>query len=155
VRRLCATLLLIPAVAGCGGAPGPPTTTLTDGTTVGADRYLADTAAAAAAVREFNSELAVVAPSVTRQALQRVAPRLEPSLSSARLVSQRLSAARLEDQRLEAQRGRDADAFAATVLAMERVHGAAVAGDPGAALAAARELQASVATMRATAASSP
>lgn len=155
MRHLCAAVLLIAAAAGCGGAPGPPTTTLTDGTTVGADRYLADAAAGAAAVRAFTAVLGEVAPAATPSALQRLAPRLETPLASARLVSQRLSAARLDDQRLESQRGRDAASFAATVTAMERVHGAAVAGDPSEAQAAARELEISLAAMRSAATTGP
>jgi hypothetical protein len=154
-RRLFATALAVAVFAGCGGSPGPPTTTLSEGTKVDAGRYLADTAAGAAAVRSFNSELARVGSPATPEGLQEVASSLAPPLESARVVAQRLSAARLDDQRLESQRGRNAASFAAAVDAMEKVHGAAVAGRPVDTRTAAQELQATLVALRDLATSSP
>lgn len=148
---LCAVAVL----AGCGGSEGPPTTTLSEGATIDAERYLADTAAGAAAVRSFNSELAKVGSPATPEALRSIAPSLEPPLASARLVAQRLSAARLDDQRLESQRATQARGYAVAVAAMERVHGAAMAGNPADTQSAARELATSVDSLRTLSVPSP
>jgi len=146
---------VVVASAGCGGSTPAPTTTVAEGATVDAQRYLADSAAGAAAARSFATELAAVGSPATAPALKAVAPRLEPPLASARLVGQRLTAERLADRRLDEQRGRNAAAFGAVVAAMERVQAAAVAGDPAAARAGSQELVATLDALRAAAVTTP
>lgn len=144
-----AAAVLAGALAGCGGSTPAPTTTLADETRVDAERYLADTAAGADAVRSFAAELATVGTPATPARLKAVAPRLDPPLAAARLAGQRLAAERLADRRLEAQRAGSATTYAAAVTAMERVRAAAAAGDPTAARTAAQALATTLDALRA------
>ena len=146
---------LVGVLAGCGNSTPAPTTTIADNTRVKADRYLADSAAGAAAIRSFAAELAVVGTPATPARLKAVVPRLDPPLATARLVGQRLSAERLADRRLEAQRAGDATSFGAAVTAMEQVRAAAAVGDPVAARAAAQGLAASLNALRGVSATAP
>lgn len=143
-----AAAVLVGVLAGCGGSTPAPTTTVADETRVDAERYLADAASGAAAVRAFAAELGTVGDPATPARLRALAPRLDPSLATARLVGQRLRAERLADRRLDAQRAGSAAAFAAAVAAMERVRAAAAAGDPAAAKAAAQSLATTLETLR-------
>ena len=145
-----AAAVLVGALAGCGGSTPAPTTTVADETRVDAERYLADTAAGADAVRSFAAELATVGTPATPARLRAVAPRLDPPLAAARLVGQRLGAERLADRRLEAQRAGNATSYAAAVAAMEQVRAAAAAGDPAAAKTAAQALATSLDALRAS-----
>jgi hypothetical protein len=132
VRHGIATLttLVLVVAAGCGGSsPGPPTDTVADGTRVEADRYFADSAAGASAVRAFSREMATIVNPAGPNELKRLAPRLLPPLTQAKLVSQRLSAERLDDARLDQQRARRATQYQAVVAAMDQVTAAAEAGD--------------------------
>ncbi len=147
-RALIVAVLIAVLSAGCGNETSPPTTTLAEGSRIGADRYLADVAAAARAVRAFNAELATVGSPATPARLRDVAPRLAAPLDAARLAAQRLDAARLDDQRLEAQRVRDADSFATAVDAMQRVVLAAEARDPAQVKAAASDYAAALDALR-------
>lgn len=139
---------LVVASAGCGGTTPAPTTTIAEGATVDAGRYLADAAAGAAAARAFASELGTVGTPATASALKAVAPRLDEPLASARLVGQRLTAERLADRRLDEQRGRNAVAFGAVIAAMERVQAAAAAGDPAGTRAGSLELSVTLGALR-------
>lgn len=139
-----AAAVLVGVLAGCGNSTPAPTTTIADNTRVKADRYLADSAAGAAAIRSFAQELAAVGTPATPARLKAVVPRLDPPLATARLVGQRLSAERLVDRRLEAQRSGTATQFAAAVTAMEQIRAAAAAGDPVAARSAAQGLSVSL-----------
>lgn len=134
-------MLVAVIVAGCGGSSlGPPTDTVADGTRVDAERYLADSAAGAAAVRAFSREMATIVNPAGPNELKRLAPRLRPPLTQAKLVSQRLSAERLEDSRLDQQRARRATQYQAVVAAMDQVTVAAEAGDAQRAQEATTEL---------------
>lgn len=153
MRTLVAIIAAIPLlVAGCGANAGPPTTTVAAGTVVTPERYLADTAAAAAAVRAFAVELGGIGTAevpATPARLRALAPLLDPPLATARLVRDRLSAERLADQRLDRQRALRAEQFAAAVSVMERVRTASAAGDAAAASAAADELRQTLEVLRA------
>lgn len=157
MRKLVTFLALIPVlVAGCGdGSLTAPTTTVATGTRVTPERYLADAASGAAAVRTFAQELATMGPVATESGLKALAPRLSAPLDQARTVGQRLEAARLVDRRLEEQRTRTATAFRAVVTAMEGVAAAAGAGDPPGAKVANETLRASIDALRAVPASAP
>ena len=135
-----ALVMLLGILTGCGNSAGPPTTSATVGASVGADRYLADTAAAAHAVRVFAAVLDTKGAPATPELLKRMVSQLDPPLAQAKLAGQRLSAEVVADRRLEAQRSQSAASFATTVTAMERVRDAAAAGDPAAARAASIEL---------------
>jgi len=138
----------VSVVAGCGGSTPAPTSTVADGTTVDASRYLADSAAGAAATRAFASALESVGAPATPARLRAVSVQLEPPLASARLVGQRLAAERLADRRLDEQRGRNAVAFGAIIAVMERVQAAAEAGDPAGTRAASQELAVTIEALR-------
>lgn len=146
-----AAAVLVGALAGCGGSTPAPTTTVAEETQVDAERYLADAAAGADAVRAFAAELGAVGTPATPARLKAVAPRLAPPLAVARLVGQRLGAERLADRRLDAQRAGNASSFAAAVAAMEQVRAAAAAGDPAGAKTAAEALATSLDALRAAA----
>jgi hypothetical protein len=107
-------------------------------------RYLADSAAAAAAVREFSQELAAIGPTATRARLRAVAPELGPPLQRAARLAGRLSAERLADHRLEAQRLRVTPLLAEVVAAMGEVNNEAAAGRPHRAAEAIRHFTAAV-----------
>lgn len=143
-----AAAAVVGVLAGCGNSTPAPTTTLVENARVDADRYLADSAAGAAAIRSFTAELATVGAPATPARLKAVVPRLDPSLATARLVGQRLSAQRLADRRLEAQRAGDATSFAAAVTAMGQVRAAAASGDPAAARTASQGLAAALDALR-------
>ncbi len=127
-------------LSGCGSSTAPPTTRATTGESVGSDRYLADTAAAADAVRAFADALNKVGSPATPERLKAVAPQLDPPLERAQLAGQRLTAERLADRRLDEQRTRSAAGLAAAVDVMERVRDAAAAGDPATVRTAVDEL---------------
>ena len=150
-----AAAALVGVLAGCGNSTPAPTTTIADNTRVKADRYLADSAAGAAAIRSFAAELAVVGTPATPARLKAIVPRLDPPLATARLVGQRLSAERLADRRLEAQLAGVATSFGAAVAAMERVLAAAASGDPVAARTAAQGLASSLEALRLPAIAGP
>ena len=119
-------------MSGCGNSTPPPTTTATDGASVGSDRYLADTAAAAAAVRGFVQALGEVGTPATPERLKALVSKLDPPLERAQLAGQRLTAERLADRRLDEQRTRSAAGFAVAVEAMNRVRDAAAVGNAAA-----------------------
>jgi hypothetical protein len=131
VRHIVTLVLVVASAvfAGCGGSTGPPTTTVANGTTVAADRYLADTAAAAEAVRAFAATLSAVPAPATPERLKAIVPQLDPPLTRAKLAGQRLSAEVLADRRLDEQRSRGAVGYASAITAMERVRNAAATGD--------------------------
>ena len=131
---------------------GPPTTSATVGAAVGADRYLADTAAAADAVRAFAAALDTKGAPATPALLKGLVPQLDPPLTRAKLAGQRLSAEVVADRRLEEQRRQSAASFATTVTAMERVRDAAAAGDPAAARTASIELTQALTALKGAAA---
>ena len=131
---------------------GPPTTSATVGASVGADRYLADTAAAADAVRVFAAALDTKGAPATPELLKGLVPQLDPPLTRAKLAGQRLSAEVVADRRLEAQRRQSAASFATTVTAMERVRDAAAAGDPAGARTASIELTQALTALKGAAA---
>ena len=101
-----------------------------DGAQVSPQRYLADSAAAAAAVNAFSAVLDEVAPTAGKERIFAVAPRLEAAYTQTSAIADRLGAQRLEDRRLEAQRARAAAALDAVVVAMRLVSDAAGAGQP-------------------------
>jgi hypothetical protein len=135
-------------LTGCGNSTGPPTTSATTGASVGADRYLADTAAAADAVRVFAAALDTKGAPATPERLKALVPQLDPPLARAKLAGQRLSAEVVADRRLDKQRSQSAAGFATTVTAMERVRDAAAAGNPGAARTASIELTQALTALR-------
>lgn len=135
---------LLLALTACGGSEGSPTTTAATGERVSAERYLADTTAAAASVRAFATALDTQGAAATKEVLAAMVPRLDPPLAQAQLASQRLNAEVLTDQRLETQRGAYAIAFAAAVSSMKKVREAAVAGDGAATRDASTELSQSL-----------
>lgn len=149
-------VLVAVVASGCGdGSLSVPTATVATGTRVSPERYLADAASGAAAVRTFAQELDTMGPVATESGLRAVAPRLTAPLDQARTVGQRLEAERLADRRLEDQRARTAGAFRAVVTAMEGVVAAAGAGSPDGAQAASRALRTAIDALRAIPASSP
>lgn len=138
------------AAGGCGGGGSleASTTPLPVGTEVGAHRYLADSAGAAAALRDFARVLDGVPEPATPAALQRAGERLREPLMRAERISARLSAARLADRRLERQRARAAEELVAAVATMRRVTEAAEAGDARAAARAADDLRQRLSALR-------
>lgn len=134
-------------LSGCGNATAPPTTSAAQGTSVGADRYLADSAAAAAAVRAFAAALDTKGAPATPELLKAMVPQLDPPLARAKLAGQRLSAEVVADRRLDEQRSRSAASYAKTVTAMERVRDAAAAGDAATARTASTELAGTLTTL--------
>lgn len=141
----------MPALAaGCGseGSLAPSTAPLREGTQVSPQRYLADAAAAAAAVSDFSIALASVGEVARPVTLRRAAPELRASLERVAALSARLDAQRLQDRRLEVQRDRAADALDAVLTAMTQVVEAAEAGDGAAAAAAAGEYSTAVGVLR-------
>ncbi len=148
--RLVVTVALaisLGLLSGCGNATAPPTTMAAEGASVGPDRYLADAAAAADAVRAFSTALRGVGSPATAQRLKAVVSKLDPPLERAKLAGQRLSAERLADRRLDEQRARSAAGFAAAVDAMTRVRDAAAAGNAAAARSASTQLAQALATL--------
>lgn len=150
MHRLVTVVLVSMSVglAGCGGSEGPPTTTVATGERVSAERYLADTAAAAASVRAFAAALDTGSAPATKEVLAEMVTRLDPPLAQAQLASQRLSAEVVTDQRLETQRGAHSVAFAAAVSSMQKVRDAAASGDGAATRDAATQLAQSLAGLQ-------
>jgi hypothetical protein len=144
---LVAALLL--ALAGCGGAPPTATRTLATGSQVGPQRYLADTAEGAAAVRDFAAVLDRMAVGTTPARIRGLAAGLDAPLARARLAKQRLGAERLEDRRLESQRKAAAAGYASVLGWMERTASAAHAGNQAALRSAAVGLRRAVERLRA------
>ena len=142
-----ALVMSLSVVSGCGNSTPPPTTTATDGASVGSDRYLADAAAAAAAVRVFAIALGEVGTPATPERLKALVSKLDPPLERAQLAGQRLTAERLADRRLDEQRMRSAARFAVAVDAMKRVRDAAAAGDPTTARTASTDLAQALSTL--------
>ena len=135
-----ALVMSLGALSGCGNSAAPPTSSATVGASVGADRYLADTAAAAEAVRAFAAALDTQGVPATPEILKAKVPQLDPPLARAKLAGQRLAVEVVADRRLDEQRGRSALSFAKTITAMERVRDAAAAGDAATAQTASTEL---------------
>lgn len=143
-------LLATTLAAGCGdGSLAARTTPLLLETQVSPRQYLADTVAAADAVRQFSDALATVGPRPAPAALERAAREMEDPLVAGRRLLDRLEAARLEDHRLERQRERVAEALGDVVAAMERTRDAAVVGDPARAAQESRGFASAVARLRA------
>lgn len=119
-------VLLLVGVAlllgGCGTPSAPVATApLEDGTSVSPRRFLADAAAAAAAVRDFADVLDRAGPEATPARMGAAARDLPEPLERARLMVRRLSAARLVDQRLEAERVRVVPRLSAVIETMDAV----------------------------------
>jgi hypothetical protein len=140
--------LALVGAAGCGDQAGPPAAPLEPGTRVSPQRYLADTAAAAKAARDFTAVVQRAGPRLTAASLRSAAPALSATLARAELAAERLSAQRLEDRRLERQRVRAAPLYAVVVADMRRVVAAARAARPAPAAAAARRLGADMDALR-------
>ncbi|MCU0306849.1 MAG: hypothetical protein MUE51_03600 [Thermoleophilia bacterium] len=149
-RRLIVlgALALALALAGCGGSLGPATTPLAPGTTVSAERYLADTAEAADAARDARAALVRLPPAPTPAELRAVAAPLTAAAGRVRLARDRLAAARLEDQRLDAQRRRAVAAYVPFSTALDRMAAAARRGDPEGAAVASAALAGAAAALR-------
>lgn len=156
LRRAVAALLLAAAAAfgaACGEADAPvATTTVPDGTTVPAKRYLADVAAAAAATRDVAAVLRSGATVATPARLTALASALEEPAGRTRVLAQRLTAARLADSRLEGQRAQVAPSYRAVSVAVDDLLRASEDGDAAAAVAASTRLAASLDSLRAVAA---
>lgn len=143
---LCALAL---AGAGCGGDPlGPSTATVADGTQVSAQRYLADSDEAAAAVSAYSAVLERVGPVARPLALRALAPELADIVRRARVAHGRLMAQRLEDARLEEQRAEVVPLLGEVVAAMEQFAAEAAAGRPVLAAAAAERFSEAVEALR-------
>jgi hypothetical protein len=110
-------------------------------------RYLADSAGAAAAIRDFSEKLAAIGPTATRARLRAAAPELGPPLERAARLSARLGAERLADHRLEAQRERVTPLLAEVVTAMTEVNSASAAGEPRRAVPAIRRFTQAVSAL--------
>lgn len=93
-------------------------------------RYLADSAAAAAAVGDFSDALAGIAPTPTVRTLRAAFPRLDADADRASAIIQRIRDERLEDRRLEQQRARAADALGDVETTMRLVADRARTGTP-------------------------
>lgn len=118
-------------VAGCGGDPLAETTVpLAPGASVSPQRYLADAAAAASAVRGFTDAVAAVGPQVGRPALLANAEQIAAARDRAAAIATRLEDQRLDDARLEAQRQAGAVALGDVVTAMDLLATAAERGRP-------------------------
>lgn len=131
-RRIQAVVLVgaLLLVGGCGTSSAPVATApLDEGTTVSPRRFLADAAAAAAALRDFATVLTKAGPEATPVRMAAAARDLPEPMNRARLMVQRLSAAKLVDQRLEAERARVAPALSVVIGAMDAVVVAARDGD--------------------------
>ncbi len=135
-------------LVGCGNATGPATTTAAESVRVGSDRYLADAAEAADAIRAFAAALAQLPSPATPARLKAIVPALDPPLGRARLATQRLAAERLADSRLDEQRAQGATALAGVIAAMLRLRDAAAAGDPPATKSAAQALETAITGLR-------
>lgn len=152
-RRLAALALV--ALIGLGGSAcgeetlGPATSSLPAGAPLDARRYLADSAGAAEAIRDFSQVLAGLDTPVVAAELPAAARRLRDPLERVARVAQRLEAAHLADRRLEAQRTRAAPLLAATAGAMQNVLTAAQAADPRAMARATDDLRGQVAALNA------
>ena len=147
-------VMSLAVVSGCGNSTSPPTTTAIDGASVGSDRYLADTAAAADAVRAFSGALGKAGSPATSDRLKAIVPELDRPLERAQLAGPRLAAERLADRRLDEQRARSAVGFAVAVDAMERIRDAAAAGNALAVETASNELAGALAALGSAAAGS-
>ncbi len=125
----CAAGALV--VAGCGGGSLEASTDpVRDGTEVSPRRYLADADVAAAAIRDFSTQLEAIGPVARPGKLRELAPSLAVSLAAADTAVGRLTAARMADTRLEAQRARAVPLLAEVVAAMTLVTRHSAAGDP-------------------------
>ncbi|MEQ9336592.1 MAG: hypothetical protein RJQ03_05335 [Miltoncostaeaceae bacterium] len=150
-RAVSLLIALALAAAGCGGDPlGPSAATVADGTTVSAQRYLADSDEAAAAVSAFSDALARVGPVARPAALRALAPDLDTLVARARTAHGRLLAQRLEDARLESQRAEVAPLLGEVVAAMEQFAAEAGAGRAVLAAAAAERFSVAVEALRAS-----
>ena len=144
MRRLAAAALCgaVVVIAGCAERTlEPESAELAEPTTVSAQRYLADSAGAAASLREFVGILDEAGPEVTDAEARRIAPDLERLAAEFTARAGRIERERLEDQRLEVQR---AEISALLVPAVAGVQAAALAaedGDAAALSAAADELR--------------
>lgn len=145
-----ALVIALAAVGGCGNATSPPTAPAAEGAAVDSDRYLADTAEAADAVRAFANALGAIGSPATPERLKGAVTQLDPPLQRAQLAGQRLSAERLADRRLDEQRTRSAANFALAVEAMKRVRDAAAAGNAAAARTASTALAQALSSLSGT-----
>jgi hypothetical protein len=134
--------------SGCGGGTPTDTGPLSPGTRISARTYLADASAAADAAQDFAAALDRAGPTLHPATLKAAAPALEAALARAERSGERLAAARLDDRRLETQRQRAVPSLQRLVDAMRGVTTAARAGDPRAAVAAARRMAAALAALR-------
>lgn len=131
MRRLlaligCAVLI---AAGGCSERVlDPGEAELAAPTTVSAQQYLADSAAAATSLREFVAVLDAAGPTLTDQDARRIAPELDRIAGEFTARAGRIERQRLEDQRLEAQRARIAGLL---VPAIAAVQSAAIAAEDG------------------------
>ena len=130
--RRALVIVLAAAVVVAGGCAErviePEAAELSAPTTVSAQRYLADNAGAAAALREFVAVLDEAGPTVTDADARRNAPELDRIAGEFTTLAGRIERERLEDQRLEAQRSEIA---ASLVPAIASVQGAALAAEQG------------------------
>ena len=142
--------------AGCTGEPmAPSTAPVSDGSQVSAQRYLADSAAFAAVVRDFAGRLEHLGPVARPAGLREAAPDLAAALQRADALAERLAGERLQDARLEAQRARVAPRAAAVVAAMVEVTTHAAAGEAPQTVAALDRFRAAVTALGTFADSAP
>ena len=116
-----------PAVARSGSSSPRPRSCLLR-RPVSAQRYLADNAGAAGALREFVAVLDAAGPTVTDAEARRIAPELDRIAGEFTTLAGRIERERLEDQRLEAQRSEIA---ASLVPVIATVQSAALAAEQG------------------------
>lgn len=126
----------------------PPAGTVSDGTEVSPQRYLADTVAGAAAIREFGVALDALGAGPDADQVEAAAPDLDAALANAELIAQRLDAESLADARLETQRRAAAAAYRRVVEQMRRVVDEAQAGRPVRLAEAVAEYQTAVDALR-------
>jgi hypothetical protein len=143
-------------VAGCGGDQvAAPTAPVASGAEIDPRQYLADAAAAAAAVRDFATIIAGAGPRTTPAGLRRITPALVTAMRRAEAAAAQLSTGHLADERLEAQRERTAPALASVLTAMRDVARSARVGNGRAAAAAASRLGAALTALRASGSAAP
>lgn len=151
LRSIAATgvLLAVVAATGCGGAGPVSTGTISAGSTVKPEQYLADTRAASVAINDFAAIVNGLPNPLTSARLRSAAQAMADPLERLRDVEGRLVAMRLEDKRLDAQRADAQAAIEKVLAAMQSTRSAAVDGDAAAAKDAAARLGASIAALRA------
>lgn len=141
--------LTLLGVAGCGGdSLGPDGATLSEGTPVSAQRYLADSDGAAATISAFSELLEGLGPVARPAELRDHAQALTDEAERARALAARLAAQRPEDARLEEQRREVTPLLERVVAAMDELASAAQAGDAAAAALAAGRFSEAVAALR-------